>query len=86
MPACATFLKKCAAYDRARGNFKLRRALYAQIVDVRASVADAAEGKAPASPDVLTQFNAISDPAERSRFYDRHRVKLIAALDKSNKS
>jgi hypothetical protein len=58
--------EECRAYDRARGDFKLRRALYAQIVDVSASVADAAEGKAPASPDVLTQFNAISDPAERS--------------------
>lgn len=62
-------IEESKAYDAAKGDFKRRRALYAVIVDITASVADACEKKGSSShPEILSQIDRISDPEEQSRF------------------
>jgi hypothetical protein len=70
MPADAAFLRK--RLRTAPRAFKRPRALYAQIVDITASVADACEKKSSSSdPEILSQLDRISDPEEQSRFYSK---------------
>jgi hypothetical protein len=50
-------LEECKAYDGAKGDFKRPRALYAQLVDITASVADACEKNSSSSdPEILSQL------------------------------
>ena len=74
--------EECKAYDDAK-DLELRRALYAQIVDltepVVAACEAAAESKAPAGSDVLTQFEAITDPEQRTAFYQKHKAEIWKA-------
>ena len=75
-------LEECKAYDGAKGDFKRPRALYAQIVDITASVADACEKKGSSSdPEILSQLDRISDPEEQSRFYSKHRDEIHRAFE-----
>ena len=74
-------LQECKAYDSAKGDFKLRRALFGQIVDISASVAAATEGQAPASPGVLGQFEAMEDGEARTAFYAKHKLEIQRGLD-----
>ena len=75
-------LEECKAYDGAKGDFKRPRALYAQIVDITASVADACEKKGSSSdPEILSQLDRISDPEEQSPFYSKHRDEIHRAFE-----
>ena len=75
-------LEECKAYDRAKGDFKLRRALHAGLVDVTASVADASEKRSPSSePEILGRLEAISDPEEATAFYNKHQQEILAAFE-----
>jgi len=69
---------ECQAFDRAKGNFELRRSLFAGIGDVADSVADATKnGRSSASP-VLNQLNSL-EGEEQTRFYRKHRSEVHAA-------
>ena len=75
-------LEECKAYDRAKGDFKLRRALHAGLVDLTASVADASEKRSPSSePEILGRLDAISDPEEATAFYNKHQQEILAAFE-----
>ena len=87
MPAFATFWRNARPTAAPKATLNFARLCLMGIVDLSASVADAAEGKAPASPDILPQFEAISDPEERTRFYAEHKPEIwkaqgIRQLDK----
>ena len=84
-------LEECKAFDRAEGDFKLRRALHTQIVDVLGSVTDAVEkAKGIVRPDtsVLAQFESIQDPADASFYFRQHKdviqSQLQARIDSQN--
>ena len=75
-------LEECKAYDRAKGDFKLRRALHAGLVDLTASVADVSEKRSPSSePEILGRLDAISDPEEATAFYNKHQQEILAAFE-----
>jgi hypothetical protein len=73
-------LEECKAYDRAKGDFKLRRALHAQIVDIAGSVADASEKKKADAPssEVLNQLNAL-EGEEQTAYYRKHQDEIWRA-------
>lgn len=83
-------LEECKAYDDAKGDFKRRKALFAQVTDVIPSVVDAIEGKESSSPDtsILTEYEAITDPEYSTAFYKQHKdvinAQLQARLDSKN--
>ena len=80
---CLYLLEECKAYDRAKGDYKLRRALHAQIVNVAGSGADALEGKKSSSsaPTVLTEFESLSDDEEASAYYRARRAEIHEAYN-----
>ena len=84
-------LEECKAFDAAKGDFKLRRALHGQIVNIVASVADAVEKqKGIVSPDasVLAEFESITDPEYSTAFWKQHQEaiqrQLQARIDSQN--
>ena len=75
-------IEESKAYDAAKGDFKRRRALYAVIVDITASVADECEKKGSSSdPEILSQLDRISDPEEQSPFYSKHHDEIHRAFE-----
>jgi hypothetical protein len=81
--AISYLLEECKAFDKAKGDYALRRRLHSQIVDVMGSVADAVEGKKVASegPTVLSELEAIADPEAASAFYREKRAEIHGAHD-----
>ena len=76
-------LEECRAYDNAKGDFKLRKTLRAQIMDVVDTVTDAIEkAKGIVRPDnsVLGEFESIKDPNHASAFYREHQEVITAQL------
>jgi hypothetical protein len=85
-------LEECKAYGRVKGDFALRRQLYDEIVNLSVSACDAVEKSrsigSSSEPEILSQFQAITDPAEQSGFYAKHKNEIMAATEarKSNQS
>ena len=71
-------LEECKAYDRAKGDYKLRRALYAGLVDLTASVVEASEKKSPSSAPIPCQSarRSLAD-SKRSPILKRPRHSTI---------
>jgi hypothetical protein len=76
-------LGECRAYDKAAGDYKLRRALRAQIVDVLGSVTEAVEKqKGIVRPDtsLLGEFESIQDPERATAFYNKNKDVILIQL------
>jgi hypothetical protein len=75
-------LDECKAYDAAKGDFKRRKDLFAQISDVVPSVVDAVEGKKSSSVDtaILDEYEAIADPEYSTAFYKQHQDAIQSQL------
>jgi hypothetical protein len=68
----------CTTFWRSAGLTAAPRA----IVDIVASVADAYEKKSSSSdPEILSQFEAISDPEEATAFYNKHQTEILAGFE-----
>ena len=83
-------LQECKAYEAAKGDFKLRRALRAQIIDITGSVATALEkAKGIVSPDnsILAEFERL-EGEDATAFWKQHQEaiqsQLQARIDSKN--
>ena len=75
-------LEECKTFDAAKGDFKLRRALRRQILDVLPSVADVVEKqKGIVSPDTstLAEFERL-EGEDASAFYHKHKETILVQM------
>jgi hypothetical protein len=79
--AISYLLEECKAFDKAKGDYALRRRLHSQIVDVMGSVADAVEGKkgSTANTTILDEYERL-EGEDASAFYRQHEATIKAQL------